>query len=194
RNIIETAKVAHILRARIVVFHPGYYMGRPSSACKPLVIDTLREALQEMHSLGIHDVMLGPELMGKGSQFGSLAEIIELSSELPQTRPVIDFAHYHARNNGLIKGEEDYAAIFEIIENRLGSKSLQNLHSHFSEIAYNQKGEKHHLELGTANEPPFRPLMKLCAEQGYNGTMICESPLLEQDALRMQRTYKSYSS
>ena len=63
----------------------------------------------------------------------------------------------------------------------------------FSKIEYPHKGERRHLELGTTNEPPFKPLLKLCAEQGYDGTIICESPLLDQDALKMQRAYLSYS-
>ncbi|VVC03738.1 endonuclease 4 [Candidatus Burarchaeum australiense] len=191
RNLVDTAKAAHLLGARIIVFHPGFYMGRPSAVCKVLVRETMSKALEQMHALGINDVILGMELMGKGSQFGSLEEIIELGAELPQTAPVVDFAHCHARGNGVIKGEADYAMIFNKLEAASGSKFLRSFHSHFSEIEYTDKGERRHLELGTTNEPPLQPLLKLCAEQGYDGTIICETPLLEQDAMKMQRLYLS---
>ncbi len=192
RNIVDTVKAAHLLGARIIVFHPGYYMDRPASECAVLTKQTLTMALEQMHSLGINEVLLGPELMGKGSQFGSLDEIIALAADLPQTAPVIDFAHYHARGNGVIKNEDDYATIFNKLETALGKKAVTNFHAHFSEIEYTDKGERRHLELGTTNEPPVKPLLKLCAEQGYSGTIICETPLLEQDALRMQRIFTSY--
>jgi deoxyribonuclease-4 len=192
RNILDTAKAAHALGARIIVFHPGYYMDRPAAECAALTKQTLTTALEHMHSLGINHVLLGPELMGKGSQFGSLEEIIALAAGLPQTAPVIDFAHYHARGNGIINGEADYAAIFNKLESAIGSKAVHSFHSHFSEIEYTDKGERRHLELGTTNEPPVKPLLKLCAEQGYSGTIICETPLLEQDALKMQKIYASF--
>jgi len=192
-NLVSTAKAAHALGARIIVFHPGFYMGRSSSECTPLVKNTIKLALEKLHSLNIHDVLLGMELTGKPSQYGDIDEIIALASEIPQTAPVIDFAHHHARNNGLIRGEVEYAKLFEKLENGLGSKAVHSFHSHFSEIEYTVKGERRHLELGTSNEPPFNPLMKLLAERGYNGTIICESPLLDQDALKMQRAYRSYS-
>ena len=191
RNILDTAKAAHALGARIIVFHPGYYMGRPAAECAALARQTLTTALEHMHTLGINDVLLGAELMGKGSQFGSLEEIISLAADIPQTAPVIDFAHYHARGNGAIKAEADYAAIFNKLEASLGKTAVTNFHAHFSEIEYTEKGERRHLELGTTNEPPIRPLLTLCAEQGYSGTIICETPLLEQDALRMQKIYGS---
>ncbi|MDO8340132.1 MAG: TIM barrel protein [Candidatus Burarchaeum sp.] len=195
RNIIDTAKVAHALGARIIVFHPGYYLDRPSSECAALTRQTLTLALEQMHALGINDVLLGPELMGKGSQFGSLDEIIALAANLPQTKPVIDFAHYHARGNGAItaaNAEADYAAIFSKLESSLGKNAVTSFHAHFSEVEYTDKGERRHLELGTTNEPPVKPFLKLCAEQDYSGTIICETPLLEQDALRMQRIFASY--
>ncbi len=116
RNLLDTARAAHASGAHIIVFHPGYYMGRPASACAKLVKATLQTTLEKMHEAKIHDVFLGPELAGKVSQFGSLDEIIALSKELPQTKPVIDFAHYHARNNGLVKGKEDYEVIFKKLE------------------------------------------------------------------------------
>lgn len=191
-NITDSAKAMHFMGGRIAVFHPGFYMGRGSAECLKLVKETMLQALEKLHSLGIRDVLLGMELTGKGSQFGNLEEICQLAAEIPQTAPVIDFAHHHARNNGKIRKKEDYLEIFETMEKHLGRKSVENFHSHFSEIEYTSKGERRHLELGTTNEPPFKLLAQLCAENGYNGTIICETPLLDQDALKMQKIYNSF--
>ncbi|MFA5077796.1 MAG: deoxyribonuclease IV, partial [Candidatus Micrarchaeia archaeon] len=59
-------------------------------------------------------------------------------------------------------------------------------------INYSEKGELNHLPLGSNNEPPFRPLIKVIAENGYSGTIICESPKIEIDALLMQKEYEKF--
>jgi deoxyribonuclease-4 len=192
-NILDSAKAAHAMGAPVIVFHPGFYMGRGSAECKKLVKSTMLAALERMHSIGIRDVVLGMELTGKGSQFGDINEICELAAEIPQSAPVIDFAHHHARNNGCIKKEEDYLALFATMEKHLGRKAVENFHSHFSEIEYTLKGERRHLELGTTNQPPFSALARVCIDNGFDGTIICETPLLEQDAMKMQKIYASAS-
>jgi deoxyribonuclease-4 len=103
--------------------------------------------------------------------------------------PVIDFSHLHARRDFEIRGEEQYRTIFELLEKHLGSYT-KHFHSHFSEINYSEKGERNHLPLGTNNEPPFKPLMKVLVEGGYGGTIICETPKIEEDALKMQKEYE----
>ncbi|MFA6036286.1 MAG: TIM barrel protein [Candidatus Micrarchaeia archaeon] len=193
RNILDSAKAAHALGARVIVFHPGFYMGRGSAECKALVKSTMLAALEKMHALNIRDVILGMELTGKGSQFGDITEICELAAEIPQSMPVIDFAHHHARNNGCIKTADDYLKLFTIMEKHLGRKAVENFHSHFSEIEYTMKGERRHLELGTTNQPPFSLLAKVCVENGFQGTIICETPLLEQDSMKMQKAYLAES-
>jgi len=191
RNLLESAKAAHSLGARIVVFHPGFYMGRDSTTCLKLERETTNAVVEKMRAHGIKDVLLGPELMGRTGQFGTLEEIIELAPTTEGVAPVIDFCHFHARGNGRVKKKDDYKLIFDSMEKSLGPSSLQNFHSHFSEVEYTSKGERRHLELGSGSGPNYKWLMELCAENGYSGTVICESPLLEQDALRMKKYYAS---
>ncbi|MEM3555657.1 MAG: TIM barrel protein [Candidatus Micrarchaeia archaeon] len=194
RNIIETARVARVMNASIIVFHPGFYMGRTAEETKELVKKTLEEALERMKQEGIKGVWLGLETTGKGTQFGSLSENIELSSALEMTKPVIDFAHIHAREGGSLKKKEDYLKIFDEVERKLGKDAVKNFHSHFSEVAFNEKGEKHHLILGEQYSPPFKPLAEVIFENGYDGTIISESPLLDVDALKMKRIYEGVAS
>ncbi|MHC1584707.1 MAG: TIM barrel protein [Candidatus Syntropharchaeia archaeon] len=183
RNILQTARVAKAMKAWVIVFHPGYYMKRSPKEAKKIVLKTLEKVLEDMHGEGIYDVNLGLETTGKNSQLGTLEEVISLSTLLDQVVPVIDFAHIHARNRGSLKTENDYLDIFNRIENELG---LKELHCHFSEVEFDKNGEKKHLPLGT-NSPPFEPLAKVLREREENITIISESPLLDEDALKMKK-------
>ena len=186
RNILETARIARILGARIIVFHPGFYMGRSPGETSALIKKTLAGILEKMKQEKLSEVVLGLETSGKQTQFGTLSENLEIAAEFGQA-VVVDFAHIHARGNGALKNKEDYKKIFDEMEKVMGAPALKKLHAHFSEIEYSEKGERWHLELGTKNSPPFKPLAEVIAENGYDGTIICESPLLEQDALRMKK-------
>lgn len=189
RNIIASVKAAHEIGARIVVIHPGFYMGRPALDCVRQAQGVLREVIDEINSFGVTDVWLGLETMGKRSQLGSLDEVCELSGSLERTQPVLDFGHMHARENGCIKSKRDYERIFSNVEKTLGAKAMAQLHCHVSEIEYSPAGERFHLPLDTRDSPPWRPMLELVHENGYSGTLICESPLLEKDALKMQKYF-----
>jgi len=193
RNIMETARIAEVLGARVIVFHPGFYMGRSPEETMKLVRKTLEDVLGRMRQEGIRNVWLGLETTGKGAQFGSLSENLELSHSLDRTRTVVDFAHVHAREGGKLKRKEDYLRIFTEMEGRLGREAVMDFHSHFSEVAWNEKGERHHMILGEQYSPPFKPLAEVIAENGYDGTIISESPLLDLDALKMKRMYEEVS-
>lgn len=190
RNIMETARVAEVLGAGVIVFHPGFYMGRTSEETLKLVRKTLEDVLGRMGQERINGVWLGLETTGKGTQFGTLSEVIELSGSLERTKPVVDFAHIHARAGGVLKKREDYLKIFQELEGKLGREAVKDFHSHFSEVAWGDKGEKHHMILGQDYSPPFKPLAEVIVENGYDGTIISESPLLDVDALKMKRMYE----
>ncbi len=188
-NIMDSARAMHSMGGGVVVIHPAYYMGRDSGAVYKLVKETLKTSLEKIKAEKLNDVLIGLETSGKVSQFGTVEEVSKLSNELPQVIPVIDFAHLHAVRNGWIKGKDEYMEIFDGIEKHFNSDYLKNFHSHYSNIEYTQKGERRHLEFSSRGEPLFKPLAELIVENGYNGTIICETPLLEQDALRLQEIF-----
>ncbi len=190
RHIVSTAQAAFWLGATPIVIHPGFYMGRPAAECRKLVVSTLGRCLDEMEKRKISGVQIGAELTGKKSAYGSLDEIIDLAQEFgeKQAVPVIDFAHYHARE-GRLKTQEDYGKILDRVEKRLGSSAAKSFHCHFSGIEIIEAGEKNHLPLSSLS-PPFEPLARAWAENGWEGKAICESPLIEKDALDMQKTYE----
>jgi deoxyribonuclease-4 len=188
RNIFQAAQATFWAGGRITVFHPGYYQELSKEEAYKVAKKHLQEVHEKIESHGVK-IILGAETVGKKSQFGGFEEVIRLSEELPFVQPVIDFSHLHARKDFEIKGEEQYRQIFSTLEKRLGSY-VRNFHSHFSEINYSEKGERNHLPLGSNNEPPFKPLMQVLVEQGYSGTIICETPKLDADALILQKEYE----
>jgi deoxyribonuclease-4 len=186
RNILQTARAAQAMKAWIIVLHPGYYMGRKPGEAEKLALKTLERVLEAMGSEGIKGVCLGLETTGKRTQLGTLEEVIRMSAQLDNALPVVDFAHIHARNNGSLEKQGDYAEIFNRVEEELGPRVAKNLHCHFSEVEYTEKGERRHLRLGERGSPPFLPLAREIAERGASPTLISESPLLDVDALKMK--------
>jgi deoxyribonuclease-4 len=187
--IADSAKKLSLAGGGVVVFHPAFYLSRPSEEVFKIVKSELERILGLLGKSKISNILLGPELTGKKSAFGDLEEIIMLAKEIPGVVPVVDFAHYHARHGGIIKGEKEYAMIFNAMEKELGKKAVTSFHSHFSEIRYSKAGELSHMPLFSNNEPPIKPLLKLCAENGYSGTIISETPFTSDDALKMKEIY-----
>lgn len=190
RHILQSAQAAHYMSATPVVFHPGFYQGRPKEECAKRAKKELEAIIEKMEADGFGDVALGPELTGKKSAYGDADEIIELAQYfgLKKVQPVIDFAHYHARISRIEK-KEDYEKILDKFEDELGSMFKQAFHCHYSEIEFSEAGEGKHLPIGSKG-PPFMPLLEALHERKYNGTIVCESPAMEKDVLIMKNGLK----
>ncbi|MFH1221584.1 MAG: TIM barrel protein [Candidatus Micrarchaeota archaeon] len=189
RNLLHAARITHAARGRITVFHPGFYQKQTPADAYATAKKQLTEAHEQIKAAGAADVILGAETVGKKTAFGGFEENVRLSQELGFVQPVLDFAHIHARGDVRLKSEEDYQHIFTVLEKQLGDY-VQHFHAHFSEVSYSDKGEQYHLPLGTKNEPPLEPLLKVLAENGYGGTIICETPKIDFDAQLMKRMYE----
>ncbi|MFH0817426.1 MAG: TIM barrel protein [Candidatus Micrarchaeota archaeon] len=190
-NIMDSARAMQAMGGGVVVIHPAFYMERDKGEVYEQVKETLSLALEKIKAERLDKILIGLETSGKPTQFGTVEEVSRLSIELSQVIPVFDFAHLHAVRNGWIKGKEQYSQIFDEVEKILGGAYLKHFHSHYSNIEYTIKGERRHLEFSpTSGEPPFKPLAELIVERGYDGTIICETPLLDQDALLLQKIFK----
>jgi len=188
RNLYQALEAATILGAKVVVFHPGFYQGQTPEKAKENAVKLLKEVI-EMIKEKKWTAVLGAETTGKPSQYGSLDEILELCKILGTKyfRPVVDWGHMHARGNGAIKSQKDFEDIVKKIKDSLGQEGLDGLHCHFSELTFSEKGEKYHIPLGTSNSPNYHWLADVIKKHKLKFTMICESPLLEKDALKMQK-------
>ncbi|MFC1909236.1 TIM barrel protein [Chloroflexota bacterium] len=187
-RILQTARVASLCHAETIVFHPGFYMGDSAEKTYRVVREGLEEVLNQLHQEN-NRVWVRPEVTGKGSQFGSIEEVLKLSAEIDGVAPCIDFAHWHART-GEFNSYGEFTSLLQQVKNRLGSSALDNMHIHVAGINYGKKGELNHLNLAESDfrYADFLGALKDC---GVRGMVICESPNLEEDALLLQTTYGS---
>lgn len=187
QRLIACASAAELMNAYVVVFHAGFYGKKLKNKAFEECVEALKDVVNEMQSLGIKNVKLGPETMGKASQFGSLEEILGLCENVEQTQPVIDWAHLHARDRGRFRSIDDFRAVIEKIEETLGTDAVRDLHCHFTKVEFTDKGEKcHHTLDEKAFGPDFSMLAKVIADFKLKPVIISESPILDIDAMKMR--------
>jgi len=187
-RIMQSARIGCICGARNIVFHAAFYQKNQPSLVYAKVKKHLEEMRSELSSKGI-DVILRPETTGKASQFGSLEELIELSSEVEGVLPCVDFSHLHARS-GKNNSEEEFTAILTLMEEKLGKEALGDMHIHISGIEYTSKGERKHLNL-EESDMNFRELLGIWKEFDIKGLVVCESPNLEGDAMLLRNAFEA---
>ncbi|MFH1257398.1 MAG: TIM barrel protein [Candidatus Micrarchaeota archaeon] len=189
-RIAESCRIGGIASASRIVFHPAFYGKMEKGKALEEMKVQISMILDELEERKVGDVVLAPEVMGKVSQFGTIGENFSLSAEfgIGSVNPCIDFGHLHARTNGGLKKKSDFAAILDEVGG-YGKKYLQTLHIHFEGINYTEKGERNHLPI-SSNSPDFSLLAEALVEKGCSGTIICESPELENDALKMKEIYE----
>ncbi|MFH1240614.1 MAG: TIM barrel protein [Candidatus Diapherotrites archaeon] len=187
QRILNAARIANTAGAKSMTFHAAFYMKMEKEKVYENVKRELKAIVKTLQSEG-NKIWIRPEFTGKETQFGDLRELIRLSTDVEQVLPCIDFAHYHARYNGKMNSYEKFSELLEQIEKRLGKSALHNMHIHVSGINYSEKGEKSHAPL-QESDLKYKELIKAWKDFGIKGIVISESPLIEEDALLMQKIY-----
>ncbi|WP_160675394.1 TIM barrel protein [Clostridium sp. C8-1-8] len=182
-RILNGAKALKSVGGRSLVFHPGYYLDSTYEEA----FENIKRELLELDYNGV-DYRL--ETTGKPTQFGSYEELVRMCKEVPNCKLCVDFSHVHARGNGILKEYSDFAKIFDLIGTELGKEALQDLHVHLSGIAYSIKGEKNHLPF-EESDFNYKACLKAFVDFDVKGCIVCESPILEKDALLLKNTYES---
>ena len=187
-RILQTARIAALFGARSITFHAAFYLKSTPAETYTMVKRHLQEVMNTLRKEG-NKVTISPEVTGKSSQFGTLEELLQLSSEIEGILPCIDFSHWHART-GKSNSYQEFLAVLDQVEKKLGRRGLDNMHIHLSGIAYGKKGELKHLMLPDS-DLRYAKLLKALNDRKAKGVVICESaPYIEQDALLLQRTYR----
>ena len=190
RRLIACATAAQWMGAYVVVFHLGYYGAKGKKTAFRDCVDALSDVAKTISSMGINSVKLGPETMGKHVQVGSLEEILTICETVEGTQLVIDWGHLHARSGGRLNTASDFRAVVEEAEKRLGTKTVKDMHCHFSKIEFTRKGERrHHILDEKAYGPNFASLAEIILEFRLHPIVICETPLLDVDAMKMRDTF-----
>lgn len=191
RRLIACATAAQWMGAYILVFHPGFYGRMEKSYAFKTCVEALKDTVSALNGMGV-TVKLGPETMGRVFQVGTLEEILAICEEVEQTLPVIDWSHLHARHQGSFRKTDDFRVIVEEVEKRLGPEAARSMHCHFSRIEYTAKGERRHHVLDEKRYgPDFEMLAEVIAEFKMRPVVICETPLLDVDAMKMRAIFRS---
>jgi deoxyribonuclease-4 len=190
RRLVACATAAKWMGAYVVVFHLGYYGTGGRTRAFRECTEALSGIIENLNRLGIRNVKLGPETMGKHVQLGSLEEILTLCETVERTQLVIDWGHLHARSGGRLSTVDDFQAVVEEAEKRLGSETVKDVHCHFSKIEFTKNGERRHHVLDEEKfGPNFDCLAKVVSDFKLRPVIICETPLLDVDAMKMRDTY-----
>jgi len=184
-RLLRTAQVAWLCGARSAVFHAAFYGQDSPEAVYDVVKRCVAQVLEQLKKDGV-GICLRPEVMGKASEFGTVDQVIRLSTELEGVQPAIDVAHWHARE-GKFNTYDEFVALLHLLESRLGRTAVEDLHIHFSGIRYSAAGEISHLDL-KESDFNYKDLLRALRDSQAGGTIICESPNLEGDALLLKRT------
>lgn len=189
QRLMDAALYGNLAGATDIIFHPGSYFGQPPETVLPVAIRRLEDCLKELRDAG-NPVTLRPETMGKTAMLGSLEDTLEMSRALEGVEPCIDFAHLHARaGDGSMNTFDEWRQALEMYGEALGQEALSRLHIHLSGIEYNDKGERNHLVL-EESDMDVPALFKALKEFDASGRILCESPAMEDDALKMQAIWK----
>ena len=192
QRLMDAAHYGRLAGATDIIFHPGSYFEQPPDFVLPLAIQRLQGCLDELKTAD-NPVTLRPETMGKSAMLGSLEDTLAMSQELPGVLPCLDFAHLHARpGDGSMNTYDEWARALEAYGEALGNDALQNLHIHMSGIEYGEKGEKNHLPIEEA-DLDLRAILRALKAFNCRGRILCESPVMEDDAQLMQRTWLEIS-
>ena len=188
KRLMDSAIYGNLAGATDIIFHPGSYFEKPPSEVVPIAIKRLEGCLEELRNAG-NQVILRPETMGKSAMLGSLEDTLAMAKASPGLEPCIDFAHLHARpGNGSINTYKEFAHILESYGKALGDKALSRMHIHLSGIQYGEKGEREHLPL-KESDLNLKDLFHALADFHCRGRMLCESPIMEDDALYMKQMW-----
>lgn len=191
--IVKSARACHWLGGDRIVVHCGGLSGMERQVALEHTLLNLREALKALESEGLDHVRMCIETMGKVNVLGDQEEVCTICQMDERLLPCIDFGHLNARSQGGMYTEGDFAALLDLLENRLGQERAKHFHAHFSKIQYGKGGEIKHLTFAdTEYGPEFAPLARLLARRELSPRVICESAGTQaEDAVLMKKMYEA---
>jgi deoxyribonuclease-4 len=193
QRLMDAAHYGRLAGATDIIFHPGSYFTRPPEEVLPTAIARLQGCVEELRAAS-NPVTLRPETMGKSAMLGSLDDTLQMSRAMEGVAPCLDFAHLHARaGDGSVNTYDEWARALQAYGDALGDGALKELHIHLSGIEYGEKGEKEHLPL-QESDLDLQALLRALKSFGCGGRILCESPVMEDDALYIKETWDALNA
>lgn len=170
KYITDTMQVAKKMGAKEIVVHAGSLLGLEREYAVDSACQLLKRAIDTADNMGLSDIIICPETMGKVNQLGNSKEIIKMCKVDERLKPTIDFGHLYCREYGKLVSFEDWEKELQMYIDELGYDRMRHFHSHFSKMEFTVPGgEKRHVtfadsECGPYFEEVAKALIKLKLE------------------------------
>ena len=172
--------MARELGATVVVTHMGLYGDVTPKTAQKRIKERVGTLAKWYKRHGI-STPIGLELSGRQEIFGSLQEVVKTCKEIRGVVPVVNFAHYHARENGILREPKDFDELLDTLWNHVDGE----FYSHFSGVEHEGGNEKRFTSI-KKGDLRFEPLAEAIVDRNQPITIISGSPLLEHDAMYMK--------
>jgi bifunctional non-homologous end joining protein LigD len=167
----HTMKLGKALGAHTIVAHTGYVKDRTPGELHELVDEGLHRIQPKVRHLG---VALGLETTGTDRSFGSLGDIALIAQRFSFVRPVIDWAHVHAKSGGALTTKEAFRSVIEFLRSEFPGWAIDPLHTQFTDNEFGPKGEIRHVPYGSGTLRAD-PLAAAATEAGMRMIVISEA-------------------
>ena len=170
-SLEHTMKLGKALGAHTIVAHAGFVGERSPAEVHALVVDGLERIEAKVRHLG---VALGLETSGTDRAFGSLGDIALISERFSFVRPVIDWAHVHAKSGGALVSKDAFRSVIDFLRESFPGWAIDPLHTQFTDNQFGPHGEIRHVPYG---EGSLRsgPLAEAAVEAGMRMIVISEA-------------------
>ena len=179
-NIMWSGIVARETGADMVVTHVGPYGDVKKKEAMKRVRENLEIILERFEENGIK-AKIAIETSGKQELFGSVSEVTALAKSMDRVVPLLNYAHIHSREDGSLKTPDDFKKLFQKVRKYLGGE----IYGHFSGVEYDAGNEIRATPI-KKGDLKFEPLAEAILDMDEDFVLICDSPLLEHDAMYMK--------
>jgi bifunctional non-homologous end joining protein LigD len=167
----HTMKLGKALGAHTIVAHTGHIKDRRPDELHELVAEGLTRIEPKVRHLG---VALGLETAGTDRAFGSLGDIALIAQRFSFVRPVIDWAHVHAKSGGGLISRAAFVSVIAFLRDQFPGWAIDPLHTQFTDNEFGLHGEIRHLPYGEGSLSSSL-LGEAAAESGLRMVVISEA-------------------
>jgi bifunctional non-homologous end joining protein LigD len=167
----HSMKLGRALGSRVIVAHTGHIGERSADELTSLVQERLDRLAPKVTELGVG---LGLETSGSDRAFGSLGDIARFAAEFPFVRPVVDWAHLHAKTGAGLVTKQAFATVLGFLRESFAGYMIDPLHAQFTDNLVGPHGEVRHLPYGDGTLR-VGPLVEAVREAELSMVMISEA-------------------
>lgn len=179
-SILWGGLLADAMGASVVATHLGLYGELDEKEAVRRIQENVKVLRDEYRKRKLK-VKIGLETSGRREVVGGLDEVLALCKAVKGVEPVLNFAHVHAREQGLLKKPEDFAQVLDKVQKHVKSR----IHTHFAGVEHEGGTELRYTPI-KRGDLRFEPLAECLLDGDWDLTIVSSSPLLEHDAMYMR--------